>query len=530
MSRLIRGLRAFVRGSDLRRAVEEEARLVAADAGRGAGLHRRLEGTFGSADPEAVTRGIAANGGWPVRIGPQVLAGHTGLWGPTGAGKSYLLVLIIVALLYFGARRILVLDPKNETIGLVERAIIDVANQLPPSEAEDLLRRVAVLDPFGNGALPNLQVLSPEEGDDPELQAFEVAALVTAELDMAAGFRQESILHRTIECLIRARLPLTVLPTALLEPGLLGSLAGSCQPKELFVQTATRLGSESRERLLGLVARAERLLRLHSTRLALGGSRSCIDFGNLLDDRITLVKLSPPMGSQDIGRFLSGLLWMRLAHAIRRRPNGAPPVHVVVEEWQTFLAAGGGRLAESFADLLRLARAAHVFITVLSQDMASVAKISPTLPEIANTNLHLQFVFRAHDASAWDFILPITGRERRPSSAPWEETRHGYLDRGAELALRRDELARLPDRHCYFADRRTGLPGVLMRTAHLVLNASREEVRDLEERASRSELVASRRDLEAGEREVRSRVARLLGESPPEDPAPLRRRTRGGIG
>lgn len=529
MSWFLRAMRRLLHGSDARRAVEDEARVLKREDDKRQALTNEAEAAYSSKEPSAVTVGLAVPGDRPIRVPRSRLAGHMGLWGPSGAGKSYLLALILSSLLRSGTRRLVVADPKEETVDLAKRAIIDVARALPPREAEELLGRVVILDLFSNDNLPKLQVLAPEPGLDPELHAYEIANLITAEMDMAAGVRQEAILHRVVECLIRARLPITVLPTALLEPALIARLAETCSPPDLFVTTATRLAKESKERILGLVARVERLLRLRSTRLVLGGARTCIDFAELLGERIALINLAPPQGSGDIGRFLSGLVWLKLAHAIRRRPNGAPRVHVAIDEWPTFLAAGGARLADSFEELLRLARSKGVFLTVLSQDMTSVAKVSSTLPEIVKTNLHLHAIFRASDAHAWDFALPVTGRRRRPRTAPWEERRAEYLDRSAELALLREELSRLPDRECYLVDRRTGLPGVRMRTADLSLDASPEDVRGLVERASRSDLVAPVAELEEGERAVRERVEQLLGRASPPDPAPpsaLQRRKR----
>jgi hypothetical protein len=185
--------------------------------------------------------------------------------------------------------------------------------------------------------------------------------------------------HRVIEALIRARLPLTVLPTALQSPELLDALAEKHTPPDLFRTVAARLRKESRDRILGLVSRAERLLRLKSVRLALGGAPDRIDFSRLLDGRMTLLNLAPPQGSSDIGKFLAGLTWVQLTHAIRRRPNGSAPTYVIVDEFPTFLAAGGTHLVDTFEDLLRLARSKGVYLVTLSQDAASVAKISRTV-------------------------------------------------------------------------------------------------------------------------------------------------------
>jgi hypothetical protein len=448
-------------------------------------------------------------------VARERLAGHTGLWGPSGSGKSYLLILMLWFLLRSGVRRLVVADPKAETVELAKRMILDFAGTLPEREAEDLLSRVVCLDLFAASTLPRLQVLARQEGLDPELHAFTIANLITNELDNGGlGVRQESIFHRVIEALIRAELPLTVLPMALDTPELFDALAETHEPAAFFRALAARLRKETRDRVMGLVSRAERLLRLKSVRLALGGSRECIDFAKLLDERITLINLAPPQGSTDIGKFLAGLIWVQINHAIRRRPNGSAPAYVCVDEWPTFLSAGGSHLADTFEDLLRLARSKGVFLTVLSQDLASVAKVSRSIVDVVRNNLHLHMIFRAQDANAWDFALPVTGTRPKPPGPPWEERRLGYLDRGAELTLLREQLLRLPDRTCYLVDRRTGLPGLLMRTADLKLQASAAEVRALEERTSRSDAVATIVELEAGEREVERKIEALLSSAP----------------
>jgi hypothetical protein len=511
MTTFVTRLRSLIRGSDRVAAMEEEVALLGTERTRANSLHDRLVLQFQCRENDAVTLGHALDGDWPVRISRERLAGHMGFWGPSGSGKSYLLALLLRHLLRSGVRRFVVADPKSETVELAKRAIVEFSHTLPPDEAEHLLDRVVILDLFAASTLPRLQVLAPEEGVDAEMQAYEIAGIITNELDNGGlGVRQEAILHKVIESLIRAGLPLTVLPAALETPELLDALAEKHSPPDFFRAVAARLRKESRDRILGLVSRADRLLRLGSVRLALGGSPDRIDFAKLLDDRITLINLAPPQGSTDIGRFMAGLVWIQITHAIRRRPNGSAPTFVMVDEWPTLLAAGGAHLADTFEDLLRLARSKGVFLAVLSQDMTSVAKVSRSIADVVKNNLHMHFIFRAMDSNAWDFALPVTGTRPRPRGSPWEEQRFGYLERGAELTLLRDGLERLADRHCYIVDRRTGLPGVLMKTADLVLKASPAEVRALEERAAKSDAVASIAELERGEREVKARIKELL--------------------
>jgi len=427
---------------------------------------------------------------------------------------------------------VLILDPKAETVEMGISATAIALRRLGPAARRALLSRLVLIDLFGGGdVLPRLNVLSRVPGLDEETHAFQIALLLTAELDQGVGVRQEAILHRVIECLLRSGLPITVLPTALSSPLLLDRLAETCAPAELFKTTASRLRRESKERILGLESRAERVLRLKAVRLCLGAP-GCIDFEELLGT-IGFVNLSPPQGAADISKVLSGLLWIGLSQAIRRRPNGAERVHLFIDEFSTFLAAGGPSMVEGIEDLLRLARSKSVFFTGAVQDLAAISKLGgASLTEQLRTNIHFWWCFRSLADTHYDFLLPTTGRRARPRGAPWEESRGGYLERSAELQMLRARLQKLADREAFFADRRTGLPGVWMRTADLTLDARPDEVKQVVSAARRHPMLAPVRELERAEREVASRVASLLNvreESVASDERPALRRARGKL-
>jgi len=414
--------------------------------------------------------------------------------------------------------------------------VVDAASRLPIAEAEALLDRVALIDLFSRDFLPGLQILRCPPNVDPDLHAYDIAMLIARGTEADIGVRQEAGLVPVIECLVRAGLPITVLPTALEYPELLRRLGQDRERKDLYHAAARRLERESKERIAGLLSRTSRLLRLRSTRLAMGGASGCLDFGEVFDKHLALISVAPPHGSPDIGRFTQGLLWLQLTHAIRRRPNGSPPVIVVIDEFPAFLRGAGVNAADLIEDILRLARSKGVFLWMLSQDVASVAKLASSLPEIMRSNVHLHAIFRSATPNAWDFALPVTG-ERMRRKRPWEDQTPRYLERGAELSLLREELGKLPDRECYFVDRRTGLPGVRLRTADLSIKASAAEVRALERRAAESPLVVPVAELERGLEDTRAMVQKLVGgESGPEGPdgmngpVPVRRRRGLGIG
>ncbi len=517
----LESLVGWLRRHDARAAVTAERRAIAAERSQGAEratrAARNLTGT-------GVDLGFILPSGERVAVPRARALGHWGIWGPTGVGKSYALVSLLRSYLKAGVRSVWVLDPKAETVALAEQMILEIASSLPRVQADRLLDAVVVIEPFSTESLPPLQVLLPEPGSDPELQAWEVATLVVRAVGAEVGVRQEALLHRSIECLIRARLPLTLLPLVLESPGVLERMG----EHEIFRLTSAKLARESRERIAGLMGRTERLLRLKSMRLMLGGAERCLDFGSLLDDRIVLMNLAPPQGSADIGRFLMGLLWQKLVRAILARPNGSPPAVVVLEEWPEFLAGGGPDVADSCERLLRLARSRGVFLVLLAQDLASVGRVSASLPQVVRTNLHWHAVFRSTED--WRFALPVTGCRQKPAGPPWEARSRGYMTRGEEMTVLEDELAHLPDRECLLLERRSGFPAVRVRTSDLVLG--RHDAGILRERAEASGVLVSAAALAAHEAAARARFAEDAAPAGAPDrrgaPAPRIRRRGGG--
>lgn len=510
--RLITMLRSAIHGPDVKRAREQEATVLSRERTRGSALIERIEGALASGDDSRPAIGTSSATGRPIRISRERLLGHWSLVGPSGAGKSYLLIKILESFFAAGVRRGILLDPKSETVELTLRLILSVARLLPDDEAERLLDSVVYINLFSLDALPLLQVLASSDAGDAELLAFEVARLVTHELTVDVGVRQEIILAAVLRALILARLPLTCLPAVFREPELLDSLADSgISPEELRL-IARRIREESRERVLGIQCRIESLLRLKATRLAMGGAATALDVGKLLEQHIACVDLAAPAGSDDISRVLRGILWSKLTRAIRARPNGGTPCFVAVDEAPTFLAAGGVQTASDLEDSLRLARARRSYLLLCSQDMVSIGKISPTLPSVLKVNAHWHALFRSRDD--WSPALPVTGTRPRPKGPAWEASRPGYLDRGAEREALREEFARLPDREMLLIDSRTGQPGLFVRTANVELTATDAEVQALRARASQNAFVRPVADLEQGLRAVEERLAALRARVP----------------
>jgi len=410
-----------------------------------------------------------------LRLRDLVGHGHGLVVGGSGSGKTRVMAGIVRWLVAENARSpvsvgVWVQDHKSEFVALLRELIADLVHDLPPAQAEGLLDRIVVIDPFSASSLVPMQVLKLEDGARPEDLAFEVTGVVNRMGGADLGVRQDDFTYHLLLLGVTTGRSLPGVAALLADPVALLA-AARASPHE---SVRAYFGAADRKPLTqtsleGVRARLNRLLRLPATRLMLDGSAS-LSFKKLLAENVVLVDVgSPPFGCEDVGRFWSGLITLKLTRAIfERSPADAlRPVFVGIDEWQEGLSAGG-EVAEQYEKILSMARSRGVSLWLVSQSLAGAARVSATLPKVVATNTNVQMCFRAspEDARTMAHLLPVSGRRRRAAAAPWEESsRSPFLSRAEELELLMRDLAALPDRTFYFWDRRAGAGAELVRAA-----------------------------------------------------------------
>ncbi len=518
-------LRRLLR-DDHKRAVAAERDILASDQARRSRVDDELAHAFCDDGDDAIELGTMVRQRRSLRLSPARLRCHILLVGPSGCGKTRTLCLLVMGLIRAGVRNVIVFDVKAETVGLIKQALVNYVATLPAAEAKALLARTVSLDPFATrGVLPRLQLLAAD-GIDEELHAHAVGAQITKGLDMVAGFRQEADITAAIRALIVLGWPAPALARVIDEPRLLEIMAERTNNRIVRL-AAARLHRESPERLAGIAARIDKLLRLKSLRLSLCAPDCSVD--RVLEGCLALSNLESPDGSGD-GLAVCPLLFARIAAAIRRRPNGGEPVYIVIEEWPLWLAAGGAHASAAIESLLRISRSKNCFFVLASQDIgASISRINAALPSVVKENVPLHIVFRTEDDYA--AYLPVTGRRRRTPSAPWEEqSKRVYLEPNEERALLKEELTRLPNRRAYVLDRRLGQPAVLMDTADCPITVREEDLAWLDEQTANHPAVMRVAELEAAEARMHAELDEVLGGAPAcPDPQPLLRRRKGPV-
>lgn len=435
-------------------------------------------------------------------------AGHALVLGATNSGKTYATAgiageVLRVAARDPGAMGLAVVDHKGDLVELVRGLVARAVDELPPRLARELVDRVVVIDPFSPRALAPMQILQPERGLDPEVQAYE-ATTVIGRMGGELGVQQEQFVY--LLCLLGVTCGLTLpeLHALTFDPLALAGAASRSPDASVraFFAGDRRLTSTS---LSGVQARLQRILRLPSARLSLG-ARGNVSFHELLASKIVLVDVgSPPAGCEDIGRFWAGLLTLKLVRGIFARSvaEAARPVAVFIDEWAEGLAAGGD-IAEHYERVLQLARSRGVSLWLASQSLAVAARVSPSLPRVVATNTRVQMWFTTspEDARQMD-ALPVTGRLLRDAPEPWEErSRSPYLSASEEREGLRERLTRLPQRTYLLLNRGRPYPAQFVRSTALTVPRSDEIDRELEARLRDGSLA---RPIAALQREVEAR-------------------------
>lgn len=419
------------------------------------GFAREMSG-FARRPGDSIVLGTSVgDDGLTVRAPLRELAGlgHALVLGTTGAGKTRVVAGIAARMLQRIARAprslgLCVLDHKGDLVSLVRALLGDLVDMLPPREAERLLDMFVVVDPFSTEALVPLQILSPEPGSAPEVQAYEITSLLNRLGGAELGVRQDAFLFHAVLLGITRGVSLPELAGLLRDPAALASAAESSASPEVhaFFRGGPRVAASS---LDGVSARLSRLLRLPSARLMLG-ARGTVSFHRLLGEKIPLFDVgSPPLGCEDLGRFWAGLFTLKLTRAIfERTPDeAARPVAMFIDEWQEGLAASGD-MADHYERVLAMARSRGVSLWLISQSLAGAQKVSSTLPAVVQTNTTRQLLFKASAEDAARLgMLPVTGRRLRPAPLPWEERpRSPFLSAAEERELLVREVVSLPQR------------------------------------------------------------------------------------
>ena len=323
---------------------------------------------------------------------------HTHLLGPTGVGKSTVLLSLALADAAEG-RGLLLLDPKGDLA-------TDFVARLPEERAAD----VVVLDPTN----PCPVGFNPLAGP-PEL------AVVTAEavLGVLAELFRDSWGIRTADVLSAALLTLARIPQATLvwlvplltNPAFRRRVLALAPPDPLGTDVFWQ-GYEAKPvrtqavEVAPVLNKLRQLMLRPGLRAMLGQAQPRFGLADLMERRrIVVVNLNQGLlgagAARLLGTLLVSQLWQHLLARQAEPPERRQIVSVYIDEVQAFLAGLPGSLADALAQARSLGAAFHLAHQYRGQLSAEMMQAVET-----NTRSKVYFALSATDAAAAARLAP----------------------------------------------------------------------------------------------------------------------------
>lgn len=271
---------------------------------------------------------------------------HLHLIGPTGVGKSTLMLRLICADLAAG-RGVVVIDPKGDLVS-------QVLDRLPASRVADVI----LVDPTDADRPVGFNPLA--QGGSPELAADQTVAIFRQLYAAFWGPRTDDLLRASLLTLLRVPgMTLAEVPVLLGDASFRRRLTGGLDDYVLegFWAWYDALSPGERAQAIGPVLNKLRTFLLRRRlRAVIGQSESTFSLPQVLAERkVLLVNLSKGELGEDASSLLGAAILAALWQAVQARaslPVGERrPVFCFVDEFQDYL-----RLPTSLADVLAQAR------------------------------------------------------------------------------------------------------------------------------------------------------------------------------
>jgi len=381
---------------------------------------------------------------------------HSAILGTTGSGKSKCCEHQFIEHLALGAG-IGEIDFKNDLHPMCMQWVGAHAYGMSEAERIGFVRSLAVVNPFASTALPPFNVCHPFAGWSPEVQAYEITNSLGRLFDQGLTFHQENILRHVLMLLIEHRLSLVEGPDVMQDEVLRGILVDRSRNetiRQFFCRTYADVPSVAKQ---ALCTRLQSLLLPENVRLMLGAD-AIIDLRGILEQRRPLlVFLGKGSGvPEEQVEMLSGLflnLFLQAAYSSSRR---AYPFTVLADEFFHILTPA---LTRRFNSALTTLRSYGVNLMLVFH---TFTQVEPELRDAILGNCDTLAIFRTSGKNSdclGDFL---------PTHDP--ELAAALLRRSGEFPSYRvmraamiERLQRLPNRHCYWYDKRQPHRAVLMR-------------------------------------------------------------------
>jgi Type IV secretion-system coupling protein DNA-binding domain len=319
----------------------------------------------------------------PLALTPTDSLRHVHTLGPTGVGKSTLLLNLITQDVAAG-RAVVVIEPKGDLIA-------DVLQRIPPERVKD----VVLLDPTDTTRPVGFNPLALD-GRSPELVADQLLGLFHSLYISHWGPRTHDILGASL--LTLARLPgmtLSALPLLLTDAGfrrrVLPHVVDPIGLEPFWSGFEAWSEAERATAIAPVMNKLRPLLLRPEMRAIVGQTRRSFDLRRIFTQRkILLVSLSKgllgPETSALLGSLVVSQLWQAVLGRVAIAPERRHPVFVYVDEFQDYL-----HLPLDFADALAQARSLGVGFVAAHQYMH---QLDPAMRSAVLANAQSRIAFR----------------------------------------------------------------------------------------------------------------------------------------
>jgi Type IV secretion-system coupling protein DNA-binding domain len=314
---------------------------------------------------------------------------HLHVIGPTGVGKSTLLLRLIAGDMAAG-RTVIVVDPKGDLVA-------DALERVPADRVGDVI----LLDPTDADRPVGLNLLSGA-GESPELVTDQVVSVFHHLYTAFWGPRTDDILRAALLTLAaEPGMTLVEVPLLLTNESFRRRLVAAVDDPvalEPFWAWYEAMSPAERAQAIGPVLNKLRTFLLRRRlRNVIGQAESTFELETVLSERkILLVSLRKGLLGEDAAALLGSAVLARLWHAVQGRaalpPKARTPVFAYVDEFQDYL-----NLPTSLADVLAQARAYGFGLTLAHQHLGQLPPLVRTAV-LANARSKVVFQTAAADA------------------------------------------------------------------------------------------------------------------------------------
>lgn len=316
---------------------------------------------------------------------------HLHVVGPTGVGKSTLLLNLIASDMAAG-RTVIVVDPKGDLVA-------DVLDRVPRDRVDDVI----LLDPTDADRPVGFNLLAGAT-QAPELVTDQVVSVFHGLYSAFWGPRTDDILRAAISTLAaEPGMTLAEVPLLLTDEGFRRRMVAAVDDPvalEPFWGWYEAMSPAERAQAIGPVLNKLRTFLLRRRlRNVIGQAESTFELEAVLRDRkILLVSLSKGLLGEDAAALLGSAVLARLWHAVQGRaalpPSARTPIFAHIDEFQDYL-----NLPTSLADVLAQARAYGFGLTLAHQHLGQLPPLVRTAV-LANARSKVVFQTAASDAQA----------------------------------------------------------------------------------------------------------------------------------